>query len=82
MDPRLEIAIPGKHRRGHQIEIANGLFDLGVKRPGISDAGSAAVSDDVETKLIEILLQAGFLQIIRDDARTWGQRGFDGRIDL
>ena len=52
-----------------------------MKRPGVADAGGAAVADDVEAELIEICLQPGLLQIIGDDARARRERSLHRRID-
>ena len=64
MNARLEISVPGKDRRRDQIVIVDRFLDLGMKRPGIADAGGAAVADKVEPELIEISLQSRLLEII------------------
>ncbi len=67
MNARFEIAIAGKHGCRDQIEFADRLFDLRMERPGVSDASRAPISDDVESELIEVRLQSGFLKVIGDD---------------
>jgi hypothetical protein len=64
MNARFEIAIAREHGRRHEIEFADRLFDLRMKRTGIPDARRAAITDDIESELVEIFLQAGFLEVI------------------
>ena len=78
---RLKISIAGEDRGRHQIEFTDRFLDLRMKRAGIADAGCAAVADDVKSELIEICLQPGFLQVIRDNARTGRQRSLHRWID-
>ncbi len=53
-----------------------------MERTGVADARCATVADEIETELIEIFLQPGFVEIIRDDARSGRERSFHGRIDM
>src|SRR5437899_272201 len=52
-----------------------------MERPRIADASGAAVTDEIEPKLIEIFLQAGLVEIIGDHARAGRERSFYRRID-
>ena len=52
-----------------------------MERPGIANAGGAAVTDHVESELIEIFLEAGFLEIIGDNAGARRERSLHGRIN-
>ena len=81
MDARLEIAVPGKNGRSHKIVFRNRLFDLGMERAGIADAGRAAVANDVEAEPIELILEAGLLQVIGNDTGAGREGGFDRRVD-
>ena len=54
--PRFEIAVTRKHGRRDQIVIVDRLFDFRMERAGISDAGRAAVADEIEPELVEIFL--------------------------
>src|SRR5205085_7883471 len=70
MHTRLEIAISRKHRCRDEIEFIDRLFDLRMQRAGVSDTSRAAVTDEIESELVEIFLQAGLLEIIRDHTRA------------
>ena len=81
MDPRLEIAVAGKHGGGDQVVFDDGVLDGRGQRAGVADARRAAVTDKIETKLVEIRLQAGLVQVIGDHPRARRQRRLDHRID-
>ena len=81
VDAAFEIAIAGQHRRGDQILVVDGLGDLRRERTGIADAGGAAEADQVVAELVEVLLQAGFVEIFGDHLRARRQRGLDPRLD-
>ena len=55
---RFEIAIAGKHAGRDQIMIGDDVFNRRIERPGISDAGRAAITHQIEAELIQIRLQA------------------------
>ena len=78
----LEIPVAGENSRRHEVILDNGRFDFGVERTGIADAGCAPVADDLESELVEILLQPGFFQVVLHHARTRGERGLHGRIHM
>src|SRR6266481_2951252 len=78
---RLEISISRKHRSGNQIVLVDRFLDVWMQRPGVANAGRATVTDQIETELVEIFLQASFLQVIRNHARARRQRRFHARID-
>ena len=63
VDAALEIAVAREHRGGDEIVLVDRLGDLRRQRSGIADAGGAAEADQVEAELVEILLQAGLLEI-------------------
>ncbi len=75
IDPALEIAVAGEHRPGHQVALDDGVGDRLGQRPGIADAGGAAIADEIEAELIEILVEAGILQIVGDHLGARRQRG-------
>ena len=81
VDPALEIAIAGQHRGGDQVLVVDGLGNLRRQRAGIADAGGAAEADQVEAELVEILLQAGLVEIFGDHLRARRQRGLHPRLD-
>ena len=81
VDAAFEIAVAGEHRRGDQILVVDGLGDFRRQRPGIADAGGAAEADEVVAELVEVLLQAGLVEIFGDDLRARRERGLDPRLD-
>ena len=56
MHARLEVAIAGEHTGGDQIVFAQNFFNTGIERAAIADASGAAVTDQIEPKLIEVRL--------------------------
>ena len=54
----------------------------GRQRSGVADAGRAAIADEVEAERVEILLQAGLVEIVGDDLRARRERGFHPRLDV
>ncbi len=79
-DAAFEIAVAGKHRRGNDAVLVDGFGDLFIERTGIADAGRAAIADEVEAELVEILLQAGIGEIFADDLRAGRERGLHPRL--
>ena len=63
VDAAFEIAIAREHRGGDEIVVVDRLGILRRQRAGIADAGGAAEADEIEAELVEILLQAGLLEI-------------------
>ena len=82
MHARFEIPVPGKNRSRNQIVFVDRFLDVWMQRPGVADAGRAAVTDKIKPELIEIFLQPGFRQIIGDHARTRRERRFHCRIHV
>src|SRR5947209_1076443 len=76
MHAGFEIPVSRQHRRRHEIEFVNCLFDFWMKRSRISDASSAAVPDEIKSELIEIFLKSGFVEVIGHDTRPRGERSF------
>ena len=58
IDAAFEIPIAGEHRSDDQVFLVDRFGDLFRQRPGVADAGGAAVSDDVELDFLEIRQQA------------------------
>src|SRR5690606_32772865 len=56
--------------------------DGGMQRAGVADAGGATVTNRVEAQLVQVGLEAGFLEVVGDDARTGRERGLHDGIDL
>ena len=65
MDPALEVAVAGQDRRGHELVLLDRLGDRLVERPGVADAGRAAVAREGEAELLERRHQPGVLEVGR-----------------
>ncbi len=81
VDAALEVAVAGQHRRHRQAALVDGLADGLRQRPGVADAGGAAVAHKVEAEGVQLALQAGGLQIVRHHLRSRCQRRLDPRLD-
>ncbi len=50
--------------------------------PRVADAGGAAVADEVEAELVQVLVEAGALEVLGDDGRARRERGLHPRLAL
>ena len=75
VDAAFEVAVARDHGGGDGAVVVDGLGDLFGQRAGVADAGGAAVTDEVEAELVELLLQAGVGEIFAHDLRARRQRG-------
>ena len=82
MNAGLEITIARENRCGHDVVFDDLLLDRRVERPGITDAGRTAVTDQVKANGVQVFLQTRAFQIFGHDTRTRRQRCFDVRRDL
>ena len=82
MDARLEVAVAREHRADDEVVLLDGLRDRLRQRPGVPDAGRAAVADGVEAELLEVRRQAGLVVVVGDDARAGRERRLDPRLAL
>ncbi len=57
MHAAFEVAVARQHRRHHQVMILDGLFDIVVQRAGVTDTGRTAITHQVETQLVERLVE-------------------------
>ena len=80
MHPALEVAVAGEHRGNDQIAARDRLGNRLWQRPGVADAGRAAVADEVEAHLIQRVLQAGRLQVLGDDLGAGREGGLHPRL--
>ena len=58
VDPALEVAVAREHRADDEVVFVDRLRDLLGQRAGVADAGRAAVADQVEAELVEVLVEA------------------------
>ena len=82
VDASFEVAIAGEHGGNDHVLIGDALGNVGRQRSRISDAGRASVTDQLESELIEIRLQAGGGEIVGNDLRAGRKRRFDPRLGL
>ena len=80
VDAGLEVAVAREHGGSDEVVLHDRFFDRSRERAGVSDTRRAAVADRLETELIKVRRQTGLFQIVRDDARTGRERGFDEGI--
>ena len=80
VDAAFEVAVARQHRGGDQIVLVDRFGDLLRQRAGIADAGGAAEADEVEAERVEILLQAGLVEIFGDHLRARRERGLHPRL--
>ncbi len=68
MHPALEVAVAGEHRAGRDVTGLHAGGDLRLERPGVADAGGAAVAHEVEADSGKIVEHAGAREVVGDDA--------------
>ena len=67
MDATFEVAVSGQCCGDDEVPALDLLGYLGRKRAGISDAGGAAVADEIEAELVEIGREPGALVVSGHD---------------
>ncbi len=77
MHPAFEVPVAGEHRGHGQVTITDGFLYRVRQRPGVADAGCAAIADEVEAEFVQIVLEATHFQIVSDDFGTRRQRCLD-----
>ena len=80
IDAPLEVAIARQHRRRDQRAALDRRADRLGQRTGVADARRAAVADELEAELVEILLHAGLTQIVGHDLRARRERRLHPRL--
>ena len=81
VDPSLEVPVARQDRNDGQVLGLHDIGDLGRQRPGVADAGRAPIADQVEAKLVEVLIQARALQVLGHHLGARCQRGLDPWLD-
>jgi hypothetical protein len=82
VNPALEVAVPRQHRDRRQLALLDLARDGGVERPGVADAGRAAVPGQREAEGRERGRQAGPLEVGRHGPRSGRERRLDRRVDM
>ena len=73
VDAGLEVAVAGEHGADDQVALLDRDRDRLRQRPGVADAGRAAVADGVEAELLEVLRQSGLVVVLGHDLRAGGE---------
>ena len=81
VDACLKVTVTRKDAGGDEIMVEDRFLDRSGKRAGVADAGGTAVADEIEAELIEVGLQARGVEVVGDDAGTWGEGCLDGGGD-
>ena len=82
VDPALEVAVAGQHRDDREVVLLHRGRDLVDDRPGVADAGGAAVADQVVAELLQVRRQAGLVVVVGDHLAAGGERGLHPRLAL
>lgn len=86
VDTTLEVSVSGENRAGNEIGVSDGLVDLLRQGTGVTDAGHATVSSGSVTKLVQVLVDTGVLEVLGNNTRTGGKRslnvGFSAQSSL
>jgi hypothetical protein len=82
VDAAFEVAVARQHARADDVAARDGLRDLGLQRPGVADAGRAAVADGVEADRLKVVDELSLLEVIRNDARARCETGLDPGLGL
>src|SRR3989441_12273714 len=81
MDSCFKVSVAGKNACRNQVVVRNDLFDRRIEWTRVTDAGGAAVSDQIKSQSVQIRLQASLLKVFSHYSRTWRQRVFYRRPD-
>ena len=79
-DAAFEIAVARNHRGGDQPVLVDRFADRFGERPRIADARGAAIADEVEADVVEVVLQPGLDQVVGDHLAPRRERGLDPRL--
>jgi len=82
MDPRLEIAVAGEHRRHVHLVYFNQALDRRMQGSAVADAGRAAEGGKMEAEGLKIRGEAGGIQVTDHDLRPRGKGCLDEGGDL
>src|SRR5204862_2516933 len=82
MDPALEIAVARQDRADRKVALVDRVGNRFRERSRIADAGGAAVADEVEAELVEILLQPSLGVIVADHLAARREARLDPGLDL
>ena len=81
VDTALEVAVARQDRHHRQVVFVHGLRDAIEQRPGVADAGRAAVTGQVEAQLVERIDESRTLEVVHHDATARRERGLHPGLD-
>src|SRR6185312_16864536 len=67
VDASFEVAIAAEHGRDDKVIVLDGGGDCFGERSAVADAGSAAVSDEVEVESVQEGSESGLVEVFGDD---------------
>ena len=79
VDAPLEVAVAREHRRRDQAVLLDGVGDRLGQRARVADAGGAAVAHQVEAQPVEVLREAGAVEVAGHRAAAGGEAGLHPR---
>ena len=80
VDAGFEVAVTREHGSRDEVAVFDRAFDVGVERAGITDAGRAAVADEIEAELVEVARELNLVEVVGDDAGAGGERALHVRV--
>ena len=81
VDPALEVPVARQHGDHGEVALVDPGRDLLGQRPGVADAGGAAVADQVVAQLLQVRPEAGPLVVVGDDLGAGRHRRLHPRLD-
>ena len=72
-----EVTVARQHGHRDDAALLDRLGHLRHQRAGVADAGGAAIADDVEAERVQVVDEAGALEIVRGRGRARRERGLD-----
>ena len=78
MNARFKVSVTGEDGHSDDLVVDDCLLDGWVQRTGVTDTGCTAVANGLEAKLVEVGLQAGFLEVGSDNTGARAKAGLDG----
>ena len=72
-----KLRLPERTAGDDQIISLHGIGDRLGQRAAVADARRAAVADGVEIRVVEVIAQSGFIEIIRHNPASRRQAGLD-----
>lgn len=78
MHTSLEVTVSGEDGRSDQVVVDDAVLDLVGDLTRVADARHASVASSCEAELVQVLLNVGLAEVLRDDVGAWRE----GRLDV